>query len=50
MVRGHVGFLLFSLLQHKIFVAETKKNQISLIFCLFQQQKILGKKLQNKEI
>ena len=31
-VRGHVGFLMFSHLQNKIFVAETnkQKNQISL--------------------
>ena len=49
-VRGHVGFLMFSHLQHKIFVAETKKIQPDLNFFLFQQHKILGKKLQNKEI
>ena len=57
-VRGHLGFLIFSHLQHKIFVAKTatkKKIQRSLIFffCflfLFHQQNILGKKLQNKEI
>ena len=49
-VQGHVGFLMFSHLQHKIFVAETKKIQTGLNFFLFQQQKILGKKLENKEI
>ena len=56
-VRGHLGFLIFSHLQHKIFVAKTTKKKIqrSLIFfvCflfLFHQQNILGKKLQNKEI
>ena len=47
-----MGFLMFSHLQHKIFVAETKKqkNQISLNVFLVDQQKTLGKKLQNKEI
>ena len=49
---GHVGFLMFSHLQHKIFVAETNKkksNQFEFSF-LVQQQNILGKMLQNKEI
>ena len=47
-VRGHVGFLTFSHLQHKIFFAETSKISNQFDFVLFQQQKSLGKKLQNK--
>ena len=48
---------MFSHLQHKIFVAETKKKkkkkkiQTDLtFFFVFQQQKILGKKFQSKGI
>ena len=36
-VRGHVGFLIFSHLQHKIFIAETNKqklNQFEFFFVL----------------
>ena len=47
MVRRHVGFLMFSHLQKKIFVAETnkQKNQISFefFFCFSKE-----KNLQNK--
>ena len=48
--RGQASFFMFSYWQHKIFVAETKKIQTDLIFFLLQQQKILEKELQNKEI
>ena len=49
--RGQAGFFMFSHWQHKIFIAETKKIQTDLnFFFLLQQQKILEKKLQNKEI
>ena len=41
-----MGFLISYHLQHKIFLAETKKIQISFnLFFLFQQHKILRKKV-----
>ena len=34
-VRGHVGFLIFSHLQHKIFIAETNKQKLNQFECFF---------------
>ena len=49
-VRGHVDFRMFSHLQHKIFVAETKKKSNWFDFFLFQQQKIEEKSCKTKKL